>query len=1672
MKTKSSWGGKSPKPSVKAKPAWQATTEKKRKSVLKTPGLKLAGLTAAAALMLAALVATLPYSPDKTPVFVVTESIYPAPFPINGWADDDADFLQTELNGKNISVHQVVGSADGFSLEQLTTQLEDHKLAVEHCGRCIVMINALGLVDDAGQPCVVPTGADPRDPATWIELDDILARIDNSISPDVLKLVVLDCVRVQSDWDLGVFYNGFCERVDALVGQLERPNFAILMSSSPGEIAWSDSNFGTSFVEGLTGRADGQAGRRRNGKITTRELFHYVRDEVLAWSLANRGQAQTPSLVSNIPGEFQVAIPVNQSGQETEALRSLSARESVSSVSLQDIANLWNSLARIQGRASLISLAPSKINELHHELFRLEQMQRSGSSLDIACQKLHAWLEAKIGELESTSWTTLEGQWSAIGMRQPDFFATFRAHSLAWAEYVGKLPAADTIRLRRGLQAAVANPGFDASLVRELENPVPDSSERQFLEISALADVVRQWPTNSRLTQIADLRFAAESLAVPVARRSLASGGLVDLRAHRQVRQRLANAQVALRSAEDYLWAGGDQAATKIDGLIRDASEQQKTSEQRLQLFEKAYALADTLNYELPFVGRWLGDPWLLSKSAGRQFADYNQAFQELVERSGELESALSATAAGEDNYYQLEALYTSLEQQRAKFEQTRQEYTKNLIDNPNDSPQTLRELAAIANLPSIAAELRMKLLTREHQLREDLQVKSEPTDDDAQESLSFIASERSPAGADASADVELEPVLRQPQRVAQMLAWAPATAFRFVGPRTQELDVDALRSAVLPPQLIEEVVNHRVRTAMRELGRETQAVESDGLGREPVLLAARNAAAAFRRAAGFWLPPESATDLHTAQLLGLQDLLLWNTRRCLDDCWGGWLETSQAALPVPYFARVSGDYLEAIESLTLPSGIPAIDLGGVKRRRSALELLATGEVRCVAEDVSLNPGSGEHLVEANYQVQSRDASLLSGTATLFMRTPDSQRVNVSIVPGPNADPQQSSGRLLDLPLSGDSLEIDVLVKDTAGVQGDVQLVTFFRGSQIISIVPMRSAAGKSIVFEPTQSTTAQVTLFGDARQQASIVFVLDCSASMFAEVPSEAPGSLPLSKLEVAKSALTEMLDELAQAQEARVGVHFFGHRLGWSRQAPTRLLTEPDYALPIPESVSPSTDVEEVLPLGRFTPTEAGYVRRRLDTLQPWGQSPLHFAILKSLVDFDDDDSDTNQSVVVITDGVNYQFTPAAQATANTGATSLSTTLSRLKERSVPVHILGFGIDQASRTEAAAQFEAIAQQTGGSYHLADNGRDLIELLKTQLGPGRFSLLPLATDGKTVTPEQATPQYSLNDTATLNLAGPAPVPMQVEFQNALARIKLYGGEWLRFFVSPRGAIQSQPFEIFSPVAATMVTVDQGNRVGYRFRAHAPARQPDGVEFMVSLQSELEAFTDRPAEVWLEITPDSSAGAGYCFYDAHFMPGQPVPVLKWLAKDWPAEATQAKVRFWCKPTRTPATDRVTLREVKNFPDRFIEANAIAGIPGASYWLELKDVPEDTKMFELIVRERHTADSSGIGCLRVDVSSDGVQVQRIERDFDAPNRMAKHSFRFLKSDRERLLSDPKAAITFTTRSAIEADSWTTQVDYLEVAVLNRDEVFPLDATEAIDSLKFVEPVRTPVATDSP
>ncbi len=622
------------------------------------------------------------------------------------------------------------------------------------------------------------------------------------------------------------------------------------------------------------------------------------------------------------------------------------------------------------------------------------------------------------------------------------------------------------------------------------------------------------------------------------------------------------------------------------------------------------------------------------------------------------------------------------------------------------------------------------------------------------------------------------------------------------------------------------------------------------------------------------------------------------------------------------------------------------------------------------------------------------------------------------------------SREAIALPLR-DGGSTTVLATDSVSREGNSDALVWFRGHTYRA--PLHMGQGIIVDFQPQRYDWSEVVLFGDRMQQPSIVFILDCSWSMGEQLPVESLGTDTQSRLDLAKLHVLKLVEELSHTQDARLGVRLFGHRLGWSRpvdpktglaKGSSQVIPQPNYPRSIPDDVVPSRDVEAIIPLGRFTPEMIGPLSKNLASIVPWGQSPLYLSIIEAFKDFNADNQTTTKSIVVITDGDNFQFNASGRPGGDGGAqTSMEDVLAAWQTNKVPLYILGVGVSSqsdASGTQGRARLKSLAERTGGKYYDIDSGGDLLRALAEQTSSATYEIRHL--NGRRSSPgDNAENKHQLNENVELKLTSTED-KYQIAFQSIIKDFSLQGGEALEMMVSEDGQnIVARPYDVQSPKSGVL---SRPGQTSLTVRVHRPQTQAGGVLFPISFQMPQEHYTPRPTETWIEISPLSADGQAmrrtYLYYDVNYDAKTTVPRQSWLASDWPQNSNAAEVRVWARYDRSPVNASVNLSELRTDPQRWAAGAAVTGISEVSLRIVGQAASGGDQTWILQVTELHSQKSRGIGSLKIQVDSGSeVQPVRVTRRFDAESRMAIHTFEFTKAASEQLMSGA-GKLTLTTR----------------------------------------------------
>ena len=391
------------------------------------------------ALLLGGLVTFFVYwltpAPASTPLLLAAVVDYPVPIPPNAWVREDVEGL-LGLQAERILApppeadqwDDVVWHTGSQGRQRLLDQLDSVKPGGPERDVVIIYISMHGAVDDAEtgppEPCLLPPGASRYDSSQWLRLRDLLAEIKQRIGTpergEMKVLLVLDCNRMDANFPLGLLYNGFADRLEEVVNEVDVPGLAVLNSTSPGQIGWAapelqGSVFGYFLRQGLRGVADEDG----NDKVSLHELHRYVAGRVKSWVRHHRYDDQEPMLLAGEMDDFDLVHADAESGEQPppEAAKSRDAR-------WDTVAGLWQQHATLRGRNPRPwRMQPLAWAEFEHKLLRLEQAVQAGEAYRAEFDKLRE---------------ELTGLTAQLGENPPD--EILAAHSLPLAGRLDRLP--------------------------------------------------------------------------------------------------------------------------------------------------------------------------------------------------------------------------------------------------------------------------------------------------------------------------------------------------------------------------------------------------------------------------------------------------------------------------------------------------------------------------------------------------------------------------------------------------------------------------------------------------------------------------------------------------------------------------------------------------------------------------------------------------------------------------------------------------------------------------------------------------------------------------------------------------------------------------------------------------------------------------------------------------------------------------------------------------------------------------------------------------------------------------------------------------------------------------------------------------------------------------------
>ncbi|MCR9198842.1 MAG: hypothetical protein NXI04_09380 [Planctomycetaceae bacterium] len=574
----------------------------------------------------------------------------------------------------------------------------------------------------------------------------------------------------------------------------------------------------------------------------------------------------------------------------------------------------------------------------------------------------------------------------------------------------------------------------------------------------------------------------------------------------------------------------------------------------------------------------------------------------------------------------------------------------------------------------------------------------------------------------------------------------------------------------------------------------------------------------------------------------------------------------------------------------------------------------------------------------------------------------------------------------------------------------EVFAVANLRGNMIREPVLVSRAGGAESSMQMPAVRAATVDVQGQAAAGQSIVVIFDCSQSMATAVRAEVAGS-EQTRFQVGLRALSHLLHGQAAKATSRLGLMFFGHRVGWNPQNPQQMLINDGYLHSVPGDLRPWDDVEMALPVGRFDAGTLESVAPLLASLRPWGETPLYLALTDAFSALESEDVRRGRRVVVLTDGVNRQTNPSAARKR-----TLQDVLGALPE-GVRVDIVGYQISRAEAGQAESEFQTIARASGGQFQTASDLTELLSSLSGLMESDEFVLrrasgeLVSSAPGRdvTVSVDAGAEQVSLN------------------MGEATAKFLLHGGEALKWKLSDDGRRLEVPrWTTGTPRWSELTETGTGRDSGLQCATQAVRVKDQAAQLVVSVQDPRGGLPARPTSLHVRLTPldemGRSVGESYDCDAFGWLPGTPVPAVGITAGNWPADAKQAEVRLFVRPQRAPPVDQLALSQLKPLPDAQPLVKTPAGINGVMVY-----VIADRQLARLTVVEQHGAGSPGVDSLVIQLATPKpvafVRRQRTDRD----NRVVSTVFEFQPSDGIPLAN---GTLEFILREDVEQDALHT------------------------------------------
>ncbi|MGC6447656.1 MAG: vWA domain-containing protein [Rubripirellula sp.] len=1577
-------------------------------------------------------------NPKKTPLVILTAGPYSQPMHPNAWVQEDIEKLSW-LDQKTL--HLITPSGSIRSTKDFDQQLFESVSRANQFNPerpLIVWISMHGITcvedqDQCQELYLITPDATLDRKSGWIELGSVLEELKERVENRQV-LLVLDCQKMEVNWDIGLLDNQVSEVFNKSSWQLPH-NVAIFLAAGQYQRAHVSpdlrgSIFAHYFRQGLAGAADQSNGKgQSDGWVSLLELEDYVSSKVALWTFRNRSDVQKPMLIRRGDSkDYNLARSIGEgavSRLEKADQRLVAPQPSLSD---QVLNSLWAAFDQIRSEA-LYQVDPIGWANLERNLIMLERMSVAGSAYKQSADELAFETENQLRNIEKRL---------RLGGESPPFAEIQAIISGDFQEPPSSLQV-HTEPLKRYFdspsqqsRASVTPSGTDT------QGNDGEASNSAYTAAAHFARMLQRYQINAGYRSLSEdegvsleeLQFKFQKLAVPAtnsfnlgdqkeATRYDASG-----RVHHWTRSWLSSIAPIRRQAEDRLFLTGQP---DLEGTLSELQNglcyvENLNSEIAKRLYASDYAMATASYY-----ARWATDP--VQAQSSEKSTTYTVSVNRLLEVTQQLADELLhpsevdlstqdlefGSACNKDQQKQrpqdtlpidhVTSVHLSL---KAMFEKECDELSSNVGPDPSEK---IGKIQAALNVPLLTAASRADLRSRLRSLTASVR----------QVFLDHESSD-SPESQDTDDLIDAES------------AWQ---ASKLVARKTADERFSLLQEMAGGLDLNSRIFNNRQRhsgaTAEEAL---EQVINVSSRARDARFLSSFSSDVIERA-------------LQNQITLNMRRLLEWHAESTLFDFWGA------AGSGFDFYHRSTLDYLKGALLFSY-EGLNESEIESIQSNTSSIHQSLEN-----AQKLS-GKWCEAALAKIPLQIESGEPVQITGSIK-----PLGQSSSSLLIPGQAACFLQLDGVRLWEPglgaidLNHDPYDLDFsLPGEVADRSGALMIRTAFRGHEIDLPLGIGKVGGFAVVAEPEKSSTAKATL-GKRTDNLSLSFVLDCSSSMRDQVSSSSiiDPAASSSRMDLAKVAMQDLMLQLRRRDGTKVAVHFFGHRIGWSTDLPIRNLINPAFTGQVPQDLAPNHDVETILPLRNLNLDGLSKVLSRLQSVQPWGQSPLYFSILQALDEFPNNDGESVKHLVVITDGANYQYSPPEMKDER--QTSLDDVLHVVNKKLVPVHILGLGMDPSHDGKAMSEFARVSVESGGTFQTLDES-DLSKVLREIINAGRYKLdkasgeeVGQADIGKAIQFALEEPSRELGRITYLgpavktseHTAGSTEVSETLLFQ---------GGENYQLYIDDIDhRIYSFPFDENVASSAPLKRLD-GENSGQVIRAHQPVRPtPTDVVFPISWQAKLKKpdgtfrylATPKPERIWIAIQPllenGEKVGDQILAYDRDFQKNQPVPLVQVKVRDWPEQASKVKLRIYSQCTKEEQQFKVLTRgsqvelipavQVMELPPPKVVEPGTAGeiekdfslerppkgvvilplanaptdveVAGDSLSVACEWLPEDSlekpgyQRLRIIIRAPDTGIPAGGFQVSLAQSNTHVAATKIVRRYDSSHNIAVHSFYF-------------------------------------------------------------------------